>query len=156
MTLVRCSAHTQLYRSVFLSRTILHLRANLRCKIQCSHPFFFCSTAPQTASWWCPPGRSWSRGSGRWFSHSGPEGYQVPGCQRLSSEHPAMAVPGMSLSSAQLGGPGSRSGYFHAAELLAHGLAFPLLQLQSWKISMRAGLWRASIYHFHPRITGNK
>lgn len=41
MTLVRCSAHTQLYRSVFLSRTILHLRANLRCKIQCSHAFFF-------------------------------------------------------------------------------------------------------------------
>lgn len=41
MTLVRCSAHTQLYCSFFLSRTILHLRANLRCKIQCSHAFFF-------------------------------------------------------------------------------------------------------------------
>lgn len=42
-----------------------------------------------------------------------------------------MAVPGVNLFSPQLDGHSSRSGYFRGAELLEHGLVFPLQQLQS-------------------------
>lgn len=147
--LIRCSAHTTVTIYSKKGPTVLFLVVHLTFT-QNEHVKFtgslhsFLKSSLTNCFWWCPPDRNWSHGSERWFSHIGPEECQVLECQKLSSEHRAMAVPGVNLFSLPLGGHNSRSGYFHGAELLEHGLAFRLQRLQSWKINLWGGLLRVT------------